>query len=88
LRQDTRIEEVSILGRGLKSCLVLRASLFASHISNSETKDSSLALWNIGQWLTLLLCGVYVSGERELADFGVPELQPLELLYVVQEYQH
>jgi hypothetical protein len=40
LRQDTRIEEVSILGRGLKSCLVLRASLFASYISNSETKAS------------------------------------------------
>jgi hypothetical protein len=27
----------------------LRASLFASYISNSETKDSSPALWNIGQ---------------------------------------
>ena len=49
LRQDTRIEEVSILGRGLKSCLVLRASLFAAYISNSETKDSSPALLNIGQ---------------------------------------
>jgi hypothetical protein len=46
LRQDTRIEEVSILGRGLKSCLVLRASLFAIHISNSETKESSPRMWN------------------------------------------
>src|SRR5882724_736320 len=37
-RQDTRIEEVSILGRGLKSFFSLRASLFAFYISNSETK--------------------------------------------------
>jgi len=37
-RQDTRIEEVSILGRGLKSFSNLRASLFAFYISNSETK--------------------------------------------------
>jgi hypothetical protein len=49
LRQDTRIEEVSILGRGLKSCLVLRASLFATYISNSETKGSLRAMWNTGQ---------------------------------------
>jgi len=44
LRQDTRIEEVSILGRGLKSFLVLRASLFAFYISNSETKGFSPCL--------------------------------------------
>jgi hypothetical protein len=49
LRQDTRIEEVSILGRGLKSCLVLRASLFATYISNSETKGSLRVMWNTGQ---------------------------------------
>jgi hypothetical protein len=46
LRQDTRIEDVSILGRGLKSLLVLRASLFAFFISNSETKESGVGLWN------------------------------------------
>jgi hypothetical protein len=49
LRQDTRIEEVSILGRGLKSCLVLRASLFVSYISNSETKESEYQMWNTRQ---------------------------------------
>src|SRR5438270_13695154 len=57
LRQDTRIEEVSILGRGLKSCLVLRASLFVSCISNSETKDFRLEMCNI--WIsskTFVLC--------------------------------
>jgi len=48
LRQDTRIEEVSILGRGLKSFLVLRASLFAFYISNSETKELFGRLWNTG----------------------------------------
>jgi hypothetical protein len=45
LRQDTRIEDVSNLGRGLKSLLVLRASLFAVYISNSETKESGVGLW-------------------------------------------
>jgi hypothetical protein len=44
--QDTRIEEVSILGRGLKSLFSLRASLFAVYISNSETKGHSLRMWN------------------------------------------
>jgi hypothetical protein len=58
LRQDTRIEEVSILGRGLKSCLVLRASLFAFYISNSETKDSLPALWNTGSELSHLFCDI------------------------------
>jgi hypothetical protein len=46
LRQDTRIEEVSILGRGLKSLFSLRASLFASYISNSETKGCLCGMWN------------------------------------------
>src|SRR3954447_5076839 len=55
LRQDTRIVEVSILGRGLKSCLVLRASLFASYISNSETKELISGMWNTGHKLNLFV---------------------------------
>src|SRR3954463_11294872 len=56
LRQDTRIVEVSILGRGLKSCLVLRASLFTSYISNSETKGFIRDMWNTGRKLNHLFC--------------------------------
>jgi hypothetical protein len=87
LRQDTRIEEVSILGRGLKSCLVLRASLFAAYISNSETKDSGAGMWNIGDEIKTLFCCVCVRVQREAADFGVPELWRFELPNVVSECQ-
>ena len=69
LRQDTRIEEVSILGRGLKSFLVLRASLFAFYISNSETKGAIRTMWNTGEPLRILFCLTYMAGLRERADF-------------------
>jgi len=66
LRQDTRIEEVSILGRGLKSFLVLRASLFAFYISNSETKGVISCMWNTGIQLRLLFCILYINNlEKE-----------------------
>ena len=66
----------------------LRASLFASYISNSETKDSSPALWNIGQQLTLLFCVTYERFRRDMADLGLVQPRVLELLDVVSEYQH
>ena len=65
LRQDTRIEEVSILGRGLKSFLVLRASLFAVYISNSETKECFSGMWNFRQETSLLFYLVYRHCQRE-----------------------
>jgi len=65
LRQDTRIEEVSILGRGLKSFLVLRASLFAVYISNSETKEFPRGMWNFRQESSLLFYLVYRRCQRE-----------------------
>jgi hypothetical protein len=88
LRQDTRIEEVSILGRGLKSCLVLRASLFAAYISNSETKDFGAGMWNIGDEINILFSCICGRVQREAADFGVPELWRLKLLDMVSECQH
>src|SRR5579864_603021 len=88
LRQDTRIEEVSILGRGLKSCLVLRASLFVSYTSNSETKYSKYPMWNTRQQLNLLFCYAYTGFQREKARIGGADLRALGLFHVVSEYQH
>jgi len=73
LRQDTRIEEVSILGRGLKSFLVLRASLFAFYISNSETKGFITGMWNTVCLLSLFICLFYMDNREKKELYTVSE---------------